>query len=86
MKMDEIINALQAGEIVSNPVEWKNAQKMTSNIVVLLAGILAVLKLFGVDLHVSDEALVGVATIIAALLGAANSIITVITSRKVGFK
>jgi hypothetical protein len=82
--MDTLIKALQAGQVIENPASWKNVQKTTSALVVLLSAGVAVLKAFGVDLHVTDEQLVGIATVIGAVLGAVNAIITVVTTDKIG--
>ena len=79
-----IWTALSKGKEVANPATWKNRQN-TINIVMALLGVgLFVLRFSGVDIQVSDDDLMLIATGIATILGAVNGIMTTASSTKVG--
>jgi len=70
-------DVFRAGQSVSNPAAWKNAQLVGT----LLTALVALVAAFGFDLGLSDEEIVGGAVFIAAL---ANGILVIVTSKKVG--
>jgi len=82
--LKNILPALQAGKIISNPAEWKHKQNITSALVAILGFILAVLPFVGVKLEISAEDVAMLAGGIAAILGVLNGVITTATSKKVG--
>lgn len=82
----DIIMAMRHGKEIANPATWKNTQN-TINIIASFLGVAVfVLRFCGVDLEISDDALLGIATGIATVLGAVNGIITTASSSKVGVK
>ncbi len=86
MIVDKFLQALQAGEIINDPEKWKNRQSVMGAIVALISGIVAFLKVFGVELHLSNDMIGAIAFVGAIFLGAANTILTIITTRKIGLK
>jgi uncharacterized membrane protein len=82
--LKNILPALQAGKIISNPAEWKHKQNVTSALIAVLGFILAALPLVGVKLEISAEDVAAIAGGIAIILGVLNGIITTATSKKVG--
>lgn len=82
--MFELMNALKAGEELRDPALWKNRQLTLNAVTIVLATVVAGLKMFNVNIPLSDDALKLLAEIIAAILGFANIILTTATSKKVG--
>jgi hypothetical protein len=90
-KIKAVKKAMGAGEMLENPIPWKNAQAMTSLIVALLgAGIVVVDAFFGIGIGVTDEQVQEVAGMLAGLCvtgyGLYNYISTLATSNKVGLQ
>lgn len=84
MLLTEIIKAMQAGKEITNPASWKNAQT-TTNALVAIGGMgITLMRMKGVDLHISDSDLMTLAGAVATILGVINGIITTISSKKVG--
>lgn len=82
--ISSIWTALQKGKEVANPETWKNRQN-TINIVVALLGVsLFIIRFAGVDINVTDDEIMIIASGIATILGAVNSIITTASSTKIG--
>lgn len=82
--LSELINALHAGKELENPDTWKNRQSTTNAVAAILAGIVIVLRVFGIKLPLDDAQLSVVTAAIVGLLQVANIIITMATSKKVG--
>jgi len=78
--------ALQKGKEIADPVTWKNRQNTINILTALLGVVLFILRFSGVDIKVTDEELLIIATGIATVLGAVNSILTTATTKKVGVK
>jgi len=78
--------ALQKGKEITNPAAWKNRQNTINILTALLGVALFILRFSGVDIKVTDEELLVIATGIATVLGAINSILTTATSTKIGIK
>ncbi len=83
--MLSLIKALKAGHELSNPAAWKKGQNLTNSVAAVVAGVIALLKIFGVEIPVTDEVIVEVASIIAAILALTNRYITTASSKKMGF-
>lgn len=75
--MKAAFDVFRAGQAVSNPAFWKNAQLVGT----LLAALVALAAAFGFDLGLSDDEIAGGAIFIVAVV---NGIIVVVTSKKVG--
>jgi hypothetical protein len=86
MIITDIIKAMQAGQEITNPETWKNAQTTTNSVAAILSIGITLLRLKGVDLHLTDDSLITMAGGVAAILGVVNGIITTISSKKVGIK
>jgi uncharacterized YccA/Bax inhibitor family protein len=82
--MFELMNTLKAGQQLKDPTTWKNRQLTLNAVTILLAALIAVLRVTGVDVMLSDEALQLLAEIIAAILGFINILLTTATTKKVG--
>lgn len=82
-KLITIWRALQLGKQIDHPSKWKNVQNTTNALVAILSFVIMLLKIMGFDLPMTDEEIVVVAGGIAAVLGVANSVITVITTKKI---
>lgn len=78
--------ALQHGKEIANPATWKNKQNTVNSLTSLLSIAVLLLKITGVEIPVSDQELLIIATGVATILGAVNSVITTISSSKVGIK
>ena len=74
-----LLQVFQKGKEVSNPGAWKNAQIVAG----LLTAILSALAAFGYDFGISQS---DILLISAGIGGLGSAIITVITSKKVGFR
>ncbi len=82
--MLSLIKALKAGHELSNPAIWKKGQNLTNSVAAVIAGLIAVFKIFGIEIPVTDEQMVEIASIIAAILALINGYITTASSKKVG--
>ena len=74
------------GKEVANPAFWKNVQLAGNNLTALLAAIAVIAAGFGYNLHLSEETLQAAGAGIVALYTIGNSVLTAITSSKVGIK
>lgn len=76
--------ALEAGRMVADPVGWKNVGITTNRIAAVASCILVILRLFDVQLPVSDENIVIISGGVATVLLGINNILTVVTTKKLG--
>ena len=74
------------GKEVANPVFWKNIQLAGNNLTALLAAIAVIAAGFGYDLHLSEATLQAAGAGVVAFYTIVNSVLTAITSSKVGLK
>jgi hypothetical protein len=79
-----IWTSLQKGKEIANPGTWKNRQNTINILSALLGVVLFGLRFSGMNISITDEELLVIATGIATVLGAINSIITTASSAKVG--
>ena len=82
--LSELITAMQAGQELENPETWKNRQSTTNAVAVILAGVVIVLRLFGIKLPLDDAQLSVITAAIVGILQLANLVLTLATSKKVG--
>lgn len=73
----QALEVLKKGQELRSAAAWKNVQVIAS----ALAALLVLLRLFGVDLGISDEEIAAIAGGIVAVV---NIYFTLATSRKVG--
>lgn len=79
------LTVFRQGEEVANPALWKNSQLAVTAIATLIAGLLNLASSFGYSLSISDTDVNTLSTAIVYIVGAYNIIVTLISSRKVGF-
>jgi len=90
-KIQAIKKAMQAGEMLENPVPIKNQQAMSGLVVAFLgAALLVADAFFGYSIEISDEQIseVGgmVGGIAVAVYGLWNYVATVVTTQKIGLQ
>lgn len=86
MNLATLFKALQAGQELKNPEKWKKGQNLINLVSALLAGIIAAARLAGLDIPMTDEQLIEVATIVAGVLALINGYLTTATTQKIGVK
>ncbi len=79
-----LIKALQAGQELKNPARWKKGQNLVNSVAAIVAAIVAVLKIGGIDIPMTDEQLIEVSSIIAAILALINGYLTTASTKKIG--
>lgn len=77
-------DALKYGQQLADSVFWKNHQLATNALVGLLGAILAIAKVAGINLPISNADLVSLAGGIVTCVGLYNTYITAATTTKVG--
>lgn len=82
----QLITALKAGQELKDPAKWKSRQNTTNAVAGALAGILALLRLAGVDLVLTDNQLAAIAEAGAVILGVINLFLTTATTQKIGLR
>ena len=84
MIITEIMRAMKAGEEVGNPAAWKDVQKTTNNVYVILVTVVSLLRFKYPNAVIPDDVLLGVAGVVTGLLGLFNTIVTAISTKKIG--
>lgn len=74
------------GKSLANSATWKNHQIAANALVAVLSAAVVIGKGFGYDFHITEESVSQIGVGIAAIYGVFNSVLTVITSDKVGVK
>lgn len=80
-KLAALFSLFRKGHELADPGKWKSHQITANTIAVFLAALLAVAKAFGHEIPVGDG---DIALAAGGVLGVANIIGTIITSKKVG--
>lgn len=83
-KLSDFYNVFRAGQSVADAVGLKNKQMIGNAITVLLGALVAVGKLYGIDLHLDDASLVTIGGFVTVLLGLFNVGTTVASTDKIG--
>lgn len=81
LKLMSIVDVLQKGKAVADPMLWKNRQVTTTVIVAIIFAVINLLALFGYSVMIDVETANVVATIIIAVV---NVVLTYATSDKIG--
>lgn len=84
--MNKLFEALQAGKSIENPEMWKQWQAAVPALVSIIGGIIWALKVFGIDVHLTDDQIAIIAIGVALVLSGLNALVTFITSTKIGMK
>ena len=79
------ITLFKQGKEVANPEFWKNAQ-VKANLAALIGAIALISAGFGYDIHLNDATVSAASGGIVAFYTIGNSVLTLITSKKVGIK
>jgi hypothetical protein len=82
--LTEVLNALKQGEIISNPVTWKNKSKVLNSLVAILSFVVAGLKAFNINFLLTPDQIIIISGLIIAVVMLINIIITVVTTKKIG--
>lgn len=81
LKLMSIVDVLQKGKAVADPMLWKNRQVTTTVIVAIIFAVINLLALFGYSVMIDVETANIVATVIIAVV---NIVLTYATSDKIG--
>lgn len=86
-KLLAFLSVFRKGRQVANPAAWKAGQITGSVLAGLLGAIVALTKVFGYELPLSDDQLLAIGSAIVAIVGLFISpAITTATSEKVGLQ
>lgn len=84
-KLVAFFNVLRKGHQVANPTAWKTGQITGSVLAGLLGAIVALAKVYGYELPLTDEQLLAIGSAIVAIVGLFISpAVTVASTEKVG--
>lgn len=80
-----LFNIFRKGEVIANPSAWKNGQITGSILAGLFASVVALAKVYGYALPLTDDQLLSIGGSVVAIVGLfINPAITVATSATVG--
>ena len=84
-KLMGFYNLFRKGSVIANPTAWKNGQITGSILAGILATVVALAKVYGYELPLSDDQLLSIGSGIVAIVGLfINPALTTATSSKVG--
>jgi hypothetical protein len=84
-KLLALFDVFKKGKMVANPVAWKAGQITGSIVAGLLASIVALAKVFGYELPITDDQILAIGSAIVAIVGLFISpAITVASTDKIG--
>lgn len=83
-KLQAFLNLFRKGKEVANPAAWKNGTIAVNTVVAFLAAVLGIGKVFGYGIELPDEVLEQAAIGIIAFAGVGNTVVHIVTSKKVG--
>ena len=78
--------AFQKGKEVADPTKWKTNQITVNTLVALLGSFIVIAGGFGYNLHIDEDTLTKLCSGILAAVSVVNTVLTCITSTKVGIK
>lgn len=81
-----IMEAMEVGKIVADPVTWKNNTTAVNAIASVLTLVIGIMASFGFDLPISNDATTAIAGFLWSGVGVFNIISIAVTSAKVGTK
>ena len=85
-KIKALFAVFKTGEMVADPKLWKLGQIGAGALAAFLIAVVSAARMFGYDLHISDEDLLKVAGGVIALLSAFQPIATVVSTDKLGLR
>lgn len=77
-------DVLKKGQVVANPELWKKGQITSGVLTTFLTAVLALAKVFGYDIPLTDEQIAYIASGILSTYGMYNIVATVASTDKVG--
>lgn len=78
---------LRKGRIVANPEAWKKGQVTVNLLFGFFSAVVVALRLFGIDLGLTDDQLLEIATGIFTVVGVLfNPYVTIATTQKIGLQ
>lgn len=77
---------LKQGKVVADPVAWKSGQITVSYLAGFLGLIISIIKVFGIEVPVTDDQLTAIAGGALAVFGIFNPVVTVASTDKIGIK
>lgn len=83
-KIKAIWAVFKTGEMVANPVAWKKKQVTSGILAAFLSAVVALVKVFGYDIPLSDDQLLQIGGTVIAVLGLFNGVATVVSTDKLG--
>ena len=84
MSIQSIFDLFKKGNEVANPGKAKYIQINSNNIAAIITGLLALSATLGYDFNIDSETVLSVVSGVSSFLLLANSILTVISSKKAG--
>ncbi len=84
MIVTNFFEALKPGKEIANATAWKEAQLLLNKWGGLVTFVLALARMFGVDLHLTDDQLLGLLSGAAVIYCVFNGSATVVSTAKVG--
>jgi NO-binding membrane sensor protein with MHYT domain len=86
-KLLALFDVFKKGKMVADPVAWKTGQITGSIVAGLLASIVALAKVFGYELPITDDQIIAIGTAIVAIVGLfVSPAITVASTDKIGLQ
>ena len=86
MIVTNFFEALKPGKEIANATAWKEAQLLLNRWGGLVTFALALARMFGVDLHLTDDQLLGLLSGAAVIYCVFNGSATVVSTTKVGLR
>jgi hypothetical protein len=83
-KLKAFWNVFRKGQSVADPAMWKLHQITANMIAALLTALVAVARVYGIDLHVTDSQLLEIGGAILTVVSLFSSGVTVASSEKIG--
>ena len=85
-KIKALFAVFHTGEMVADPKAWKLGQIGAGALAAFLIALVSAARVFGYDLHISDDDLLKVAGGVVALLSVFQPIATVVSTDKLGLR
>ena len=82
--LPKFMELLKEGKEVADPVTWKSRTVATNAIITLLGTAFGIAKAFGYDFNLDSDIVQDLAVGVVALMAAGNSIMHVITDKRIG--
>ena len=81
-----VLSAMKEGEELENAATWKDRAVATNTVVALFGAALGIARAFGYTFAIDDATLAQLAAGVVALVAVANSVLHVVTDKRVGLQ